>query len=337
MASRGLRTSAHLQHNSPLSSIFLQHINTSIPLSQRHSPRTYSTDTSDALTTAKPRNNRLNPPTSTLPPPLVIAPKQPDQSTFRTLLNQGKGYLTFYKTGAQAIFSNLKLTREPQELVDKEYNGAVYEAVRDRKFSRADYQLLLRFSHDIKRIPVFALIFLVCGEFTPLIVFAVSSVVPYTCRVPRQIELDREKVEARRKESFRNLTTPYVPGKELETEQILHISSSLGLSSKMFERIGGLQPGVMSKLLAGRVARRVEYLQTDDKLIRRDGVLSELEEREVAIACTERGIDVVGRSEEQLREALEKWMAASKTTPVERLLLTRPNVWPVPAKKKKDN
>jgi hypothetical protein len=147
--------------------------------------------------------------------------------------------------------------------------------------------------------------------------------VPYTCRVPRQIELDREKIEARRKESFRNLTTPYVPGKELETEQILHISSSLGLSSKMFEHIGGLQPGVMSKLLAGRVARRVEYLQTDDKLIRRDGVLSELEEREVAIACTERGIDVVGRSEEQLREALEKWMAASKTTPVERLLLTR--------------
>ncbi|OBT46191.1 hypothetical protein VE00_02290 [Pseudogymnoascus sp. WSF 3629] len=329
MASRALRTSSHLQHNSPLASIFLQHINTSIPLSQRHTPRTYSTDTTSSLTTEKPRNNRLNPPTSTLPPPLVIPPKNPDQSFFRTLFNQGKGYLTFYKTGAQAIFTNLSLTRAPQELVDKKYDGAVYEAVRDRNFSRADYQLLLRSWHDIKRLPVFGLIFIVCGEFTPLIVFAVSSVVPYTCRVPGQIEADRKKVEARRKTSFRNLTMAFTPGKELEKEQLVHISWSLGLSGKNWDLIGGTPVA----LLKGRVARHVEYLQTDDRLIRRDGVLSDLEAEEVAIACAQRGIDVVGRSEEHLREMLEKWMAASKNTPVEKLLLTRPNVWPVPAKK----
>ncbi|KFY85963.1 hypothetical protein V500_07984 [Pseudogymnoascus sp. VKM F-4518 (FW-2643)] len=294
MASRTLRTSSHLQHNSPLASIFLQHINTSIPLSQRHTPRAYSTDTTSTLTTSKPRNNRLNPPTSTLPPPLVIP---------------------------------------PQELVDKKYNGAVYEAVRDRNFSRADYQLLLRSWHDIKRLPVFGLIFIVCGEFTPLIVFAVSRVVPYTCRVPKQIESDREKIEVRRKASFRDLTAAFTPGKELEREQLLHISSSLGLSIKLWDYIGGNQPGPPSALLKGRVARRVEYLQTDDRLIRRDGVLSELEAEEVAIACTDRGIDVVGHSEEHMREMLGKWMAASKTTPVEKLLLTRPNVWPVPEKK----
>ncbi|KFY53506.1 hypothetical protein V496_07527 [Pseudogymnoascus sp. VKM F-4515 (FW-2607)] len=333
MASRTLRTSSHLQHNSPLASIFLQHINNSIPLSQRHTARAYSTDTTESLTTSKPRNNRLNPPTSTLPPPLVIPPKVPGQSFFRALFNQGKGYLTFYKTGAQAIFTNLSLTRVPQELVDKKYDGAVYEAVRDRNFSRADYQLLLRSWHDIKRLPVFGLIFIICGEFTPLVVLAVSRVVPYTCRVPRQIESDRQKVEARRKTSFRNLTAAFTPGKELEREQLLHISWSLGLSSKMWDYIGGTLPGPPSALLKGRVASRVEYLQTDDRLIRRDGVLSDLEADEVAIACAERGIDVVGRSEENLREMLEKWMAASKTTPVEKLLLTRPSVWPVPEKK----
>ena len=318
MASRTLRTS-HLQRNSPLASIFLQHINTSISLSQRPTPRAYSTDTTESLTTSKPRNNRLNPPTSTLPPPLVIPPKVPDQSSFRTLFNQGKGYLTFYKTGAQAIFTNLSLTKAPQELVDKKYDGAVYDAVRDRNFSRADYQLLIRSWHDIKRLPVFGLIFIICGEFTPLIVFAVSAVVPYTCRVPRQIESDREKVEARRKSSFRELTAEFTPGKELDREQLLHISWSLGLSSKWWDYLGGTP----SALLKGRVASRVEYLQTDDRLIRRDGVLSDLEPEEVAIACTERGIDIVGRSEEHMREALGKWMAASKTTPVERLLLTR--------------
>ncbi|KFY25900.1 hypothetical protein V493_04378, partial [Pseudogymnoascus sp. VKM F-4281 (FW-2241)] len=265
--------------------------------------------------------------------PLIIPPKNPDQSFFRTLFNQGKGYLTFYKTGAKAILTNLSLSRAPQELVDKKYDGAVYEAVRDREFSRADYQLLLRSWHDIKRLPVFGLIFIVCGEFTPLVVLAVSRVVPYTCRVPRQIESDREKVEARRKTSFRNLTAAFVPGKELEREQLLHISWSLGLSSKMWDYIGGTLPGPPSALLKGRVATRVEYLQTDDRLIRRDGVLSDLEAEEVAIACSERGIDVVGRSEEYMREMLGKWMAASKTTPVERLLLTRPNVWPVPSKK----
>ena len=146
---------------------------------------------------------------------------------------------------------------------------------------------------------------------------------PYTCRVPSQIESDREKVEVRRKASFRDLTAAFVPGKELEREQLLHISSSLGLSTKMWDYIGGNQPGPPSALLKGRVARRVEYLQTDDRLIRRDGVLNELEAEEVAIACTDRGIDVVGHSEEHMREMLGKWMAASKTTPVERLLLTR--------------
>ncbi|ELR08318.1 hypothetical protein GMDG_03113 [Pseudogymnoascus destructans 20631-21] len=271
-----------------------------------------------------PQPARLDP-----PPPLVIPPKNPDQSFFRNLFNQGKGYLTFYKTGAQFIFTNLSLSHAPQELVDKKYDGAVYEAVRDRNFSRAHYQLLLRSWHDIKRLPVFALIFIVCGEFTPLIVFAFSSVVPYTCRVPRQIEADREKIEARRKTSFRNLTMAFTPGKELEREQLLHISWSLGLSSNMWDHIGGTPVA----LLKGRVASHVEYLQTDDRLIRRDGVLSDLEDEEVAIACTQRGIDVVGRSEEHLREMLEKWMAASKNTPMEKLLLTRPNVWPVPAKK----
>jgi hypothetical protein len=287
------------------------------PLISRSS---YSTDSSTpTLTHSKPRNTRLNPPPSTLPPHLDLPEKQPGQSTIKYLFLQGKAYLTFYKAGARAILTNLSLTREPQKLVDLTYNGAVFAAVKDRNFSRADYQLLLRNSHDLKRVPAFGLIFLLCGEMTPFVVVVLSNIVPYTCRIPAQIAADRRRVEARRAASFTTLTTPYAPGKPLERSQLAHISASLGLASRFWDRLGG----VPMFLLRAKVERRIEYLETDDALIRRDGGVEGLEAEELRIACMQRGMDVLGREEDELREGLQAWLSAAKRAGVERLLLSR--------------
>jgi hypothetical protein len=72
--------------------------------------------------------------------------------------------------------------------------------------SRADFLLLHRSARDISRLPLFALMLVVCGEFTPLVVPFLSGVVPHTCRIPSQVAADRRRVEQRRAASFRSLT-----------------------------------------------------------------------------------------------------------------------------------
>lgn len=175
--------------------------------------------------------------------------------------------------------------------------------------------------------PIFALVFLICGEFTPLVVIAVTSVVPYTCRIPKQIESDRKTLEKRRAISFRNLTAP-LPEKnagvaDLQRMQVLHISWSLGLSSSVWDWLGGQYPGLPTPLLRRKVRRRVEYLELDDKLIERDGGVDKMDIEEVKMALVERGVDVLGSSETQLKAALKAWLRARKESSIIRLLLTR--------------
>jgi len=43
----------------------------------------------------------------------------------------------------------------------------------------------------------------------------------------------------------------------------------------------------------------------------------------------DRGIDVMGMSDEKLTELLNAWLRSKEKVGIERLLLTRPNVWPV--------
>jgi hypothetical protein len=48
-----------------------------------------------------------------------------------------------------------------------------------------------------------------------------------------------------------------------------------------------------------------------------------MEDEECRMACVERGIDVLGRSDKQVRADLEAWLKSSQMVSVERLLLTR--------------
>lgn len=323
---RGLRAS---NVAFPRSSLFTQQrISSRYYSEQKNEPKKetkieLTPDASSELIHEKPRNSRINPPASTLPPPLVLPERTPDLSNVKFLFRQGKAYYSFYKNGVMAVWKNLKLVHEPQKLVDVEYKGAVYEAVKDRRFTRADYQLLLRNWHDVKRVPLFALVFLICGEFTPFVVVFMSGVVPYTCRIPSQIEGDRKKAEERRKISFRNLTTKYEKDKPLDRQQLLHITWSLGLSGRMWDYLGGQLPGLPNFILKSKVAKRVEYLETDDKLLRRDGKVEDLDVEEVKMACQDRGIDIVNREDDELREHLKMWLELSRKEGVTKLLLTR--------------
>ena len=200
---------------------------------------------------------------------------------------------------------------------------------------------------------------MICGEFTPLVVVFLSGVVPRTCWVPRQVEGARVAGEERRRGSFRMgmaLDSRGGDGKNnghghdegmgvgvsgevdrtmntLNTHQIIHIGRSLNLYSKWWDRIlgnaTGFQVPLLEPLIKKRVQRRLEYLTLDDFAIERDGGVDGLEIEEVRISSEERGLDVLGRNDRLLRDALRAWLRARGRggRNLKRLLLTRPNVW----------
>lgn len=181
---------------------------------------------------------------------------------------------------------------------------------------------------------MFALVVAIFGEFTPLFVLAVTGVVPYTCRIPKQINGDREKLERRRKISFRNLTSPLPDGVNeqngkvvdgLGRMQLIHISWSLGLSSSAWDWLGGQFPGLPTEILRSKVRSRVQYLEIDDALIRESEGVEGMTFDEAKVAAVERGIDIVGRNEDDVKSNLEAWLKAKEVENVstERLLLTR--------------
>lgn len=274
-----------------------------------------------------PRSS-VNGPLSTHPAPLSLPERKPDQSFFPGYaFSLGKAYLTFYKTGVKAIWVNFKACRPIQSHINDKYKSSVSAAIEDGYLNREKFQLLQRNSFDLKRVPVFALVFLVFGEFTPLVVIGVPGIVPYVCRIPRQINGGRKKLEERRSISFRNLTE--IPGPEaakvekLDRMQLLHTSWSLGLSSAIWDYLGGQLPGLPTSILRKKVANRVTYLMNDDALIRNSGGVEEMDTEEVRWALVERGVDILEKKDEGLRGLLQSWLDATEHEPRERLFLTR--------------
>lgn len=317
---RGLRAATYYSLPSAKSSSFTS--KTSLVLLQ---PRYASSGSAPALKPSSPPSRppaaSINGPLTTLPPPLDLPTRAEDQSLPSYLLATGKSYVKFYKTGIKNIYANYQLSRTVQSRLSTSKTTLV-AAVQNGIITRSDFQLLYRNRHDIRRVPIFALVLLVCGEFTPLVVIAFTAVVPWTCRIPKQIDSDRRKLEKRREESFRDLISlpPTSSGVEkLDKWKLRHINTSLGLSSKLWEWVFG--PPEM--LLKRKVGKQLEYLEMDDLLIRREGGVGGMSEEEVRMACVERGINVMGPSEESLKRTLDNWLRSREKVGIEKLLLTR--------------
>ncbi|KAL5323282.1 hypothetical protein ACEPPN_007816 [Leptodophora sp. 'Broadleaf-Isolate-01'] len=277
----------------------------------------------------------VNGPLTTLPAPLSPPTRQPSQSLAVHLLALGKAYIAFYKTGIKNIYTNFKLSRTLQARLDANHSSSLPDAIKAKAITRSEFQLLARNWHDVKRVPLFALVLICCGELTPLVVIVLTSIVPWTCRIPKQIQSDRSKLEERRRISFRNLTAKVPEGKrgagDLDRMQLLHISWSLGLCSSVWDYLGGQLPGLPTGVLRRRVVKRVEYLEMDDRLIERAGGVKDMDVEEVRMALVERGVDVLGREGKGMKSELSAWLKSREKVSVERLLLTRPSAWPVKA------
>ncbi|CAG8950910.1 hypothetical protein HYFRA_00003127 [Hymenoscyphus fraxineus] len=326
-----LRAASIFQRASPPTTIRLS-FSPSTPIAIRRPPPLHLYASTSPSTPEKAPKDTVNPPSSTRPASIETPLRKSYTSLPQYLFALGKTYATFYKTGVKNIYHNFRAAGALEDRTTS--HQSIAKAITTGAFTRADYQLVVRSWHDLKRVPLFGLLFIVCGEFTPLIVVAVSSIVPWTCRIPRQIAADRQALETRRGISFRNLTSspPSSAQPVLNRQQLLHISWSLGLSSKIWDYVNpGTLPGPPDFILKSRVRKRVQYLEWDDKLLSEAGKeIKKLENEEVKMALVERGVDVLQRGDEELMASLEAWLKSrGKGRSVEGLLLTRPNVWPI--------
>lgn len=177
------------------------------------------------------------------------------------------------------------------------------------------------------RLPAFGLIFLVFGEWTPLLVMYITPLIPEPCRIPSQVERALKKVEGRRRERqnvpLRHIERLRKAGasahpavvataaalEHFKAAEASHLdlvltSARHGAHGRVWDWIQMVPP---RQLLVRNLERKFKYLRKDDEMITRDGGWQGLEKREVERACVERGIDVLGKKEGDVRRGLQGW------------------------------
>jgi hypothetical protein len=301
-------------------------------------PRSPTPSTTPSLAAA------LNPPPTTLPPPLDL-PTRSSESYPIYLYRIGRAYGTFYKDGLKAVWHNHKDASALKKRIVSDLNArkpnlasplsaskrwSVFrdEAVLRGVVKRAEFQLLERNARDIGKLPFFGLLVLMFGEWLPLLVPFIPNRVPGTCRIPKQVRGMREKSEGRRRVSFRSgVPEPKEAGKvavegggkwrvterkgvegvlkSLDQKQLVHLSSVLNTHGGIWEKVGILPPVALLRMAVGAM---MQYIALDDFLLVEAGGPGGLSREEVMIACEERGIDVLGKEEEKLRAELKAWV-----------------------------
>ncbi|KAH9905898.1 hypothetical protein F4778DRAFT_682952 [Xylariomycetidae sp. FL2044] len=250
-------------------------------------------------------SERLNPPASTRPPPLDVPTRAHSQPLPRYLLAKFRAYKTFYTSGLKAILANRRLLRDEFDPAPPSHLPA---SVEPRTFAtRAAVLLRRRTSHDLWRLPVFGLVVLICGEFTPVAVLLFPRLAPYTCRIPRQVDKVRRAREDRRAASYRALRHVDLHDARARARVAPgHVSRVLGLTSRVWDRVGLDGPFARTK-----AARAVREIVEDDERIwaeRGHGGVELLEDDEVVLACEARGMNVRGMDVAELRQRLGRWV-----------------------------
>jgi len=256
----------------------------------------------------------INPPPTARPPPLDLPARSPQTPAYKHYFALGKTYLTFYKSGLKAIYTNYKLARTlPVPLSAS--TSTLQTALLNSTLTRAQYQLLLRVRGDISKLPPFALVFLICGELAPLVVVWLTGVVPKTLWIPKQVDGVRAAAERRRRETKKaggvNVDGP-VGWSEIQAlplgkrqDMLRYLGKALGVYPRLWDRVLGDVPVA---LIGGRVEKRIKAIEVDDVALERDGGARGLVEEEVRIACVERGLDTLGLEEGKVRGELFRWL-----------------------------
>ncbi|CCG83391.1 Putative uncharacterized protein [Taphrina deformans PYCC 5710] len=277
--------------------------------------------------------SRVNAPT-TLPPPLVLPEaRKPEEYRLKYAYKVGKSYLQFYKTGFKQILGNRKtaklirarhvddpiLRSIPGTNVDHKTGQLITAAHGHDKLTRAEFQFIKRHAKDIKKVPVFAVLLAIFGEWLPLFVIFLDPLIPGTVLLPVQVSKRRRKANKATEGSV--TITPHRIRGDLEGAGI-HDRAQLVRVAKQFSLLGPISQFFTDSAILSRIRRHEQYLRTDDTLLRRDLTLpidtilepeetddnNTLTVNELELAIEERGLWTDEQSKEQRAKLLNAWL-----------------------------
>ena len=142
------------------------------------------------------------PPQLNLPGPLTGSQGDGSPSTtdrVKHIYHLAKGYLTFYKDGLKAVWSNYKeyrkISRRARAFDKLHWTTPKNELISRMKtafdtgqITRREYVLWLRTRGDLKKLIPFGLILAVCGELSPLVLIPLGPrVIPLPCMIPKHV------------------------------------------------------------------------------------------------------------------------------------------------------
>ncbi|KAJ5885285.1 hypothetical protein N7495_009795 [Penicillium taxi] len=293
-------------------------------------------------------NHKINPPTSTLPAPINLPTSLPTSAStpekLKNLINHGRAYITFYKTGLKNVWHNYRASLPHRKTLGLStyIPTSPHKSPHSDKLHRGQYQLVHRSARDVRRMIPFTLVLVICGEFTPLIIpFFGTTITPATCRVPKQLTKERDALSESKwralsavaqlesaKDGSMPTATPALGSsdelgllvqfadlnraREADAAGVLRACAGLGLA-KSVERAGA--PLLVTLVYRRRLLGYLDYLRIDDRLIRTCGGVEALSGDEVRIALGERGamdFAAVEQNEKELRVWLKKWLDARK-------------------------
>jgi hypothetical protein len=236
----------------------------------------------------------------------------PVKERAKWLFRLGKGYLNLYKTGIKNIWYNwTELKKIYERIGGRNLNDVVKygnyktgDAQKGPILSRNDYQLALRTKHDLGKLLPFGLVFAICGEFTPIIILAVGSVVvPYTCRIPRQEQADwlrPTRTYPAYKREMKKLRSSGITDNRLWQQEFVE---AYRLKANPFVRPIPVIGQFWHALYSGRQVRKhCEDMLCDTILIEREGGMNRLSTRELFLWSLRYGLP-------ELRQCLGKLQA----------------------------
>ena len=277
---------------------------------------------------------------TTLPPPLKLpGPRGSNEYRFAYFYKVGKGYLQFYKACLKQILGN----RKTAKLISAQYPAlpilqGLQDAVEHRtgqlvnipipndshtRLSRAEFQLLRRHQKDIKKVPIFALLLAIFGEWLPLFVVFLDPLLPGTVLLPSQILKRRNKAEQAAMNQPPRIEIS-LSSTELEGPGI-HERAQLVQIGRTFSLLGPISKFGSTEAVLRKIRAHQKYLNVDDQLLlqefgtgseidSRSLRVSELDELELDMALEERGLWRSEQSQEQKIRLIQEWLSRAQNS-----------------------
>ncbi|ANB12332.1 hypothetical protein AWJ20_582 [Sugiyamaella lignohabitans] len=276
------------------------------------------------------------------------------------ILASGKRFVKLYKSGITNVYKNHKTCRAlkmkykfknlpelTKYIIDSGFAQDVQSktksiekepvkplSVSETHITRSEYMILQRTARDIRKVPLFAVVFAVFFETTPLLLMLFPKLAPSTCMSPSYIEKEIKKTEDKiisLKPSTSNTSTltENTTGTTESTADAESTISNLDLD-KMYSRsvymlsraeLESLSSALvfptssipLQKLYSDTKLRllikaQIDEIRADNILLSRFGSTRALDSRELRLACHARGVSITGKTDDELRTKLLLWM-----------------------------